>query len=166
MKKIGILAVIIGCMYITSTAQSVKIGYINSLELLSIMPDAKKADSLIMVLASQLDAQYKGYVNEAQTIYAKLQDTTLSEVKAEALKEDFLLAQKRIQEYEGTSQEKINQKKAELYQPILDKATQAVKDVAKENNYTYVLDSSTGAVIHAPDGDNIFNLVKKKLGIL
>lgn len=166
MKKIGILAVIIGCMYFTSNAQSVKIGYINSLELLSIMPDAKKADSLIMVLASQLDAQYKGYVNEAQTIYAKLQDTTLSEVKAEALKEDFLLAQKRIQEYEGTSQEKINQKKAELYQPILDKATQAVKDVAKENNYTYVLDSSTGAVIHAPDGDNIFNLVKKKLGIL
>jgi outer membrane protein len=165
MKKTVILAVIVMFACSSLFSQSIKIGYINSLELVSIMPESKKADSLIMLLASQLDAQYKGYVSEAQNLYAKLQDTTLSEVRVDAIKQDFLYAQKRIQEYEETSSEKINQKKADLYQPILDKATQAVKEVAKENGYTHVIDSSTGAIVYAPEGDNILNLVKKKLGI-
>ncbi|MFN0274612.1 MAG: OmpH family outer membrane protein [Chitinophagales bacterium] len=165
MKRFILAAAIVCCTSISVFTQSIKIGYINSLELVSKMPEAKVADSTIMVLASQLDAQYKGYITEAQLLYSKLQDSTLTEVALEALQQDFLRAQQRIQEYEETSQEKINQKKADMYQTILEKATTAVKEVAKENGYTHVFDSSTGAIVHAPDGDDILSLVLKKLGI-
>jgi outer membrane protein len=165
MKNLVIAAVMLCCTIFTAHAQSVKIGYINSLEVVSYMPEAKSADSTLMKLASQLDAQYKTYISEAQAIYAKMQDTSQSEIVLEALSEDLLRAQERIQDFESSSQEKINKKKAELYQPILDKATKAIQDVAKENGYSHVFDSSTGAIVYAPDGDNLINLVKKKLNI-
>jgi hypothetical protein len=39
----------------------------------------------------------------------------------------------------------------------------AIKAVAKKNNYTYVLD--VNSVIVGPPGDDIIGLVKKELGI-
>ena len=47
--------------------------------------------------------------------------------------------------------------------PIRDKAMGAVRDVAKENGYSYVLDYN--AVLVGPPGDDLIGLVKKKLGI-
>ncbi|MBC8046997.1 MAG: OmpH family outer membrane protein [Fimbriimonadaceae bacterium] len=165
MKKITLLIITI-CLSSLLFSQTVKIGYINSLELVSLMPETKAADDQLMVLAQQLDAQYKEYIIEYQKQATILQnDTTLSQIAYEAKVQDLQSLEKRIQDYEKSSQDKVNQKKTELYQPVLDKATQAVKDVAKENGYTHVLDSSTGAIVYAPDGDNILELVKKKLNI-
>ncbi len=52
-----------------------------------------------------------------------------------------------------------------MYSPILKKAEDAIKQVAKENNYSYVFDMGTGAVIYAQDSDDLMPLVKKKLGL-
>ena len=43
------------------------------------------------------------------------------------------------------------------------KALDAIKAVAKENGYAYVLDNN--AVLVGPPGDDILDLVKKKLGV-
>jgi len=50
-------------------------------------------------------------------------------------------------------------------QPIIDKAKKAIDDVAKDGNYTLILDSSVGVVLYSIDGDDILPAVKKKLGI-
>ncbi|MFN9882854.1 MAG: OmpH family outer membrane protein, partial [Bacteroidota bacterium] len=63
------------------------------------------------------------------------------------------------------AQEKLQTKKQEIYSPILKKAEDAVKAVAKENGYAYVFDTSIGAVIYAQDADDIMPLVKKKLNL-
>ena len=70
-----------------------------------------------------------------------------------------------IQDFQQTAQEKIAAKKEELYNPILKKAEVAIKDVAKENAYSYVFDTSVGAFLYAQDSDNMMDLVKKKLNI-
>ena len=54
----------------------------------------------------------------------------------------------------------------ELFQPIIDKAKNAIDEVAKENGYTYVIDSGSGALIYFSDtSDDLFDLVKAKLGL-
>jgi len=83
----------------------------------------------------------------------------IAEVKA---KEVYDL-EKRIGEFEVSSQQSLVSKKQELYAPIYKAAEDAVKAVAEENGYTYILDSAN--LLYAPDGQDIMGLVKTKMGI-
>ena len=49
--------------------------------------------------------------------------------------------------------------------PFIEKAKTAIKEVAKENKYTYVLNAIEDVVIYKDETDNVMPLVKKKLGI-
>ena len=71
----------------------------------------------------------------------------------------------RIQTYQQSAQQRLQDKEKELLQPIIDRAKQAISDVAKENGYTYVFDTSAGALLYQQDSDDILPLVKKKLGL-
>jgi outer membrane protein len=53
----------------------------------------------------------------------------------------------------------------ELTSPIIEKARKAVEDVATENSYTYVFNSTEGLLLYATPSDDITDLVKAKLGI-
>jgi len=73
--------------------------------------------------------------------------------------------QNRIESTQQSAQEKIQNKKQEVYAPILEKADKAIKAVAKEKNYDYIFDQSGGSLLYGKETDNILPLVKAKLGI-
>ena len=52
-------------------------------------------------------------------------------------------------------------------QPVLQKAEKAIKDVAKENGFTYIFDLARGPIIYFDEtmSIDILPLVKAKLGI-
>lgn len=165
-KFIVIICVLMSSAF-TMQAQS-KIGYINSLELLSYMPEIQKADSVLKTLADEMQLQYESYVKEYQT---KLADynanaATWSEVKVKDTEDDLIKLQDRIGEYQQTSQDRIQKRKQELYDPLVSKANDAIQAVGKEQKLTCVLDASSGALIYAgEDMINILPLVKTKLNI-
>ena len=74
-------------------------------------------------------------------------------------------AQKRIQDYRESAEQKVQAKQQELLKPIYDKARKAIEDVAKEKGYGYVIDSSGGILLVSPASDDILAAVKAKLGI-
>ena len=60
----------------------------------------------------------------------------------------------------------MQQKEAELFQPIMDKAQAAIEKVSKSNGFTYVFDISAGGVVYFSEKSiDILPLVKKELGI-
>jgi len=59
----------------------------------------------------------------------------------------------------------LQKKEQSLLQPIIDKAKNAINEVAKEGSFTYILDSSVGVVLYSVESDDILPLVKKKLGL-
>jgi outer membrane protein len=71
----------------------------------------------------------------------------------------------RIQNFQQQAQAALEQQEQELITPIIDKAKKAIEQVAKENGYTYVFDTSIGAVLYWEESDNILALVKKKLNL-
>jgi outer membrane protein len=85
----------------------------------------------------------------------------VKEIKQQEIKD----LENRIQQFQGTAQDKLQNKKEEVYSPILKKAEDAIKEVAKANNYAYVFDTSAGAVVYAQESDNLMELVKKKLAL-
>lgn len=52
----------------------------------------------------------------------------------------------------------------QLVQPLIDKAKKAIEEVAKENGFTYIIDTSSGALLYS-GGEDILPLVKKKLNL-
>lgn len=149
-----------------ANAQQSKIAYINSQELLESMPEAKAANDKLIAYAREFDSLYQDYVVEYQKLVNDIQgNPALSEVAREAKIQDAVMLEQRIQTYEQETQQKLDAKKAELFDPIIKNATEIVKTVAKENGYTHVIDNSLSVLIMAPDGDNILPLVKKKLNI-
>jgi outer membrane protein len=151
----------------TAFAQSPKFGYVNSQELLSVMPEMSKADNDLKAFAKQYQDQLEAMGKEFEkkgTDYQTTEKTMTDAVKT--VKQSELQAlQARIETFQQGAQEKIGKKKEELYKPILEKADKAIKDVAKEKGYDYIFDASGGSLLYAKDTDNILSLVKAKLGI-
>lgn len=168
MKKF-VLFLAIGLMFGATTlkAQATKFGYVNSQELLSMMPDVSKADTALKVYAKsfqdQLDAMSKEYDKKVQDFQAN--EKTMTDAVKEVKYKEIQQLQERMQSTNESAQEKVANKRQELYKPLLEKADKAIKEVAKEKGYDYVFDASAGTLLYAKETDNILPLVKAKLGI-
>jgi outer membrane protein len=169
MKKF--LALVMVCVALVSAASAQKkehkFGYINTLELLSLMPEIKPADEELSKYAGELDAlftkmlqEYQNKITDLEKTFASMSDDT-KQIKAQELQD----LEKRITNFEDGISDKLGKKKEKLYSPILDKADAAIREVAKENGFTYIFDASVGAIIYADESDDILPLVKAKLGL-
>ncbi|MBX7107282.1 MAG: OmpH family outer membrane protein [Chitinophagales bacterium] len=166
MKFLSYLAVVLLLLTAVSTqAQSLKFGHINSADLLAMMPEIKKADSVLQAYQKSLEdantsmlTDYQKKIQDFQSLPATTTDA-VKEIKQQEIKD----LENRIQQFQGGAQDKLQNKKEEVYSPILKKAEDAIKEVAKANNYAYVFDTSAGAVVYAQESDNLMELVKKKL---
>lgn len=152
----------------SATAQKgVKIGHINSNELLTAMPERaavqKDLEEYANQLKATLDVMRKEYETKVGEFQSK-QDVMTDIIKDTKIKEITDL-EKRIGEFQQTAEADLQKKEQSLLQPIIDKAKTAIDDVAKAEGYTYVLDSSVGVVLYSVDSDNILAKVKTKLGI-
>ena len=171
MKKIVLaLSVLLSFAAIPASAigeASLKLGYINSQELLSVMPEMTKADADLKTFGKQYQDQLEAMGKDFQKKGEDYQTNgkTMSDAVRTVKEKELQDLEARIREFQTTSQDKISKKREELYKPILDKADKAIKDVAKEKGYDYVFDASGGSLLYARDGDNILSVVKEKLGI-
>jgi outer membrane protein len=166
MKKITLLTALFGTFISASYAQN-KFGFINSRELLEVMPEVKKADSSLQIYAKsfqdQLESMSKEYESKVKDFQAN--EKTMNEAVKEVKVKEVQQLQERMETLQQSAQEKTSKKREEMYKPILEKADKAIKDVAKENKYDYIFDASGGAILFAKDSDNVLSLVKTKLGI-
>lgn len=164
-KSILILSIV--SISVVTKAQSAKFGHINSADLIQLMPETRQSDSTLRKFGESLDGQLKTMTAEYQSKLQKYQtgrDSMPDAIKSVKEKELEDLGN-RIQDFQQTAQESIQSKKEDLYGPILKKADQAIKDVAKEKGFSYIFDTSGGTVLYAQDSDDVMTLVKTKLGL-
>lgn len=144
-----------------------KFGHIDFAELYGIMPGQDsvklKYDAYKKTLQDQLNkmqAEYENKVNEYNRTIA-----IAPEPVANSMKEEIADMEDRIMRFQQDAQNSLADKEEQLTAPIIDAARKAVEDVAKENGYTYVFNSSGGLLLYAKESDDVMPLVKKKLGI-
>ncbi len=93
----------------------------------------------------------------------------LSGEMTSAIREDketeIMQLEERIKKFQKRAEKESQNKRQELMDPIIKSVENAVNEVAKEENYDYILDTSSGVVLFSKDSDDITLLVKKKLGI-
>ncbi len=168
MKKIILLLALFLGMSSATVAQQ-KIGHINSDELLALMPETTTAQGEIENYGKQLEkdlaemeTELTSKIEQFTTNEAMMTSTT-KELKTKEIRD----LQSRIQQFSQMAQQDLQTKQVELFQPILEKASKAIEDVAREKGFTYILDSSQtkAVVIFAENGEDIMPLVKAKLGL-
>ncbi|HTN18682.1 MAG TPA: OmpH family outer membrane protein [Chitinophagaceae bacterium] len=167
MKKIILLVACSVALFTTVNAQTLKIGHINSQELLTLMPEVKKADADLKTYAKSFEDQLETMSKEYQKKMGdyQAQEKTMTDAVKEVKQKEITDLGARIESTQKSAEEKVVAKKQELFKPILDKAEKAIKDVAKEKAIDYVFDVSTGSVLVTRDADNMMAAVKAKLGI-
>ncbi len=148
-------------------AQKFKYGYINADKILQEMPDIaeanKKLEAYIKPINEYILAKNKEYQKKMKEFNAdkdKLSDFLRKEKENELTK-----MQVDLKQFQLNAQKEINQKKAMLYQKAIDKLKKAINEVARENDYRFIIDNSEGVLLYFEAQDNVEPLVKKKLGI-
>ena len=163
MKKITFLALL--CMLTLSTTAQDKFGYIDSQELLILMPERKTAETEVQEFAKSLEAQLSSMTAEYQQSVQEYQtnETAYTDLVKQDKVAEITGLEQRIQAFQQNAQQSLQAKEQELLEPILGKARKAIEDVATEGGYTYIFDKSIGSILYAKDSENVINLVKKKL---
>ena len=166
-KTIKLACIIILFAAGTINAQTLKFGHINSTQLLSMMPETKLADSTLKKFGESLESQLKTMTNEYQSKVGdfRANEATMAEPIKEAKAKEINDLEQRIQDFQDSAQQSLQKKKEETYTPIIKKAEDAIKGIAKEKSYSYIFDTSVGVVLFAQDSDDIMPLVKGKLGL-
>ena len=163
MKKL-IIASVMAFGILTASAQT-KIGYINTEELMGSMPEAEVADKELQQFQDDLGKQGQDMMRDLtvkDSLFVK-DSMTLSASMKVIKRNELISLYQRVQNWQQQGQELYQQEAQKKISPIRDKAMAAIKTVAKDNGYTYVLDISS--VIIAPPGDDLLAKVKAKLGI-
>jgi len=166
-KTIKLVALIVLIAAGTIQAQTLKFGHINSTTLLSQMPETKAADSTLQKFGSSLEAQLKTMTNEYQSKVSdfRANEATMAEPIKEMKAKEINDLEQRIQDFQDSAQQSLQKKKEEIYTPIIKKAEDAIKGIAKEKGYSYIFDTSVGVVLFAQESDDIMPQVKAKLGL-
>lgn len=166
LKFFLILAVVVSVQQV-SAQKAPKLGHINFAQLYEMMPGQDSIKKAFADYQSQLQTQFQAMQSEYETKLTDYQNNqaTMSNIIKQTKEKEILDLQKRIQDFQQTAQEDLQAKEAELTAPIIDKARNAVKDVAKENGYTIVFNSTEGLLLYTEPADDIMGLVKKKLGL-
>ena len=166
MKKTLLTICLVVAALFAAEAQN-KLGYINSNELLSIMPQSMEMQTELQSYAKGLESSLAAMQAEGEKKLADYQqnEATMSELVKQDKIRELESIQQRILEFQQSAQESLAAKEQELITPILDKARKAIEDVAKEENFTYIFDASTGNILYAKENENILPLVKAKLGL-
>lgn len=165
MKKLLLGAVM--ALGIMSASAQTKIGYINTDELMAIMPESAKVSADLNEYQTTLQQQGMALAKEADTKRDQFfkDSATFSNSKKEIVKDELVKLYSRLQNYEQEAQEKAQKYAQEKIAPVRLKAMDAIKAVAKEKGYTYVIDDASAVLLVMPPGDDLLPMVKTKLGI-
>jgi len=170
MKRTIVILMIVALagMGLSVQAQNLKFGHINSQELLKAMPENDSAQAQLQRFAQQLQDQ----MDELQVEFnKKLQDyqsqqDQLTDLIRKTKEQELANLQKNIQDFQTAAQQEMQKKQQELLQPIIDKANNAIKEVARENGFIYIFDTAGGLILYYSEKSvDILPMVKKKLGI-
>lgn len=151
-----------------SAQQPSKLGHIDMNVLIETMPETAKAKTTLEANAKEIESEMTNLNEQYRKAMAEFNEkmNTYSDVIRQTKEQEIRDLIQRVQTFQEMSQTNFDKTRNDLFQPIIDKANNAIKEVGKENGYTYIFNTSTQVMPYFTNGDDVLPLVKKKMGIL
>jgi outer membrane protein len=172
LKKITIALMF--CLPMTIMAQSLKFGYFNSVDVLPLMAEYKKAQTDMDAWQKQMSDEFQTMQTEYQRKAEELQklqaDTAnpLPQNIADRRMQDLRDIEQRAVTFQQEAQQTMQNKYQELMLPVQQKLDEAIKAVGAEGGYSFIFDLNTTPIPYVNDtaSTDVTAQVKAKLGIL
>ncbi|MDJ1483156.1 OmpH family outer membrane protein [Cytophagaceae bacterium YF14B1] len=148
---------------IITQAQNLKIGYVDSQSVLEKLDEVKAANAQLREFAAIKDKELK---KDADDFQAKVKDAEdkfqgMTPQMQAATQKELQALQEKIQIKQQSAQSEISNKEKQLFEPIQKRIQDAIKQIATDGSYTYVLDKQV--LFHSPATDDLSDEVVKKL---
>ncbi len=169
MKKVfGIL--LFAALFLTAQdgfAQSFKTGHINRDDIIMAMPDYDTAMKSYNAFGQELTNALELMQVELNNKYDQFtkEEKNLTDLVKANRAQEITDMQTRLSNFQQQAQVQLQEKQAELLNPIIEKANNAINAVAKEGGYIYIYDVRTLVYVDTVKSTDIGPLVKTKLGI-
>ena len=152
----------------TSQAQKAsKIGHIDLGKVLEQMPGQDTVKVVMEKYVQTLQGELQTMQSELELKGADYQKNlaTMSSIIKTTKEKEITDLQGRIEAFQQSAQQDLQSKQTALITPFVTKARQAIKDVAKEGGFAYILNAVEDILLYSDGGEDVTPLVKKKLGI-
>lgn len=167
LKKLLIVCIALAPLAVV--AQEVKLAYINTQEVFSVMPELSGIETQLSNKQEEINKNGQALIDEFNK---KVEEFEKSPTTSDALQQDqqrqLAQIQERYQIYVQNSQQEMNQLQQKLLEPINQKISDAIEAISTESNYTFVFDVATmqSPIVYVnPNATNITQQVKTKLGL-
>lgn len=145
MKKLFLLLVAAVCVSTAASAQTVKLGRVNSAQIIELMPEADTVKMKIEARQKELMDQLTQMQNELQrkaTAYE--QDApNLTGIIAEQRRKDVIDLQTKLENFSREAQNDLQQYQNLVSAPLFKKVQDAIDKVSKLNLISFVIDESS-----------------------
>lgn len=150
-----------------SVSAQVKLGHIETQKLIQAMPEWTAAQKTFEEEQKKVNTELNSLKEQFQTKLAEYSEkmNTYSEAMRATTEEELQGLQQRIQRFQETAMAQLEKTQNDLMQPVMEKALNAIKEVGKENGFTYIFDMNAGILYAAENSLDVLPLVKKKLGL-
>ncbi|HHM21916.1 MAG TPA: OmpH family outer membrane protein [Bacteroidetes bacterium] len=157
-----------------ATEKPQKIGYLNSMLILSNMPGVKESDEALKVYQDSLVAigeqKAAALQKDVEAFMTEYNAGNVPPIKAREKQAEFQQREQELLQYEQVILSLVNERREKLLQPYIEKLQKAIDEVGKEGGYTILFETgpaNTGfsALLYAPESDDISEKVKAKLGM-
>ena len=167
MNKIKFFMVAAVLFISAGSAMAQKTGYISVDQVVSLMPETARLDSLLRKYqADSINPQFQYIVqeyNRKDSMVNGKDSTKFSAAVKNQMRQELEQYAYQIQNWQTIAQQALQGKQQELLEPIYRKVDNAIQTVAKESGYAYVLNRE--ALLVMPPVDDLLPLVAKKLNI-
>jgi outer membrane protein len=166
-KLFAIVTFFMSCSILSFAQNPVKIGYIDFNTLLAAMPGVDSVKIKLQAYQKTLTDQMDKMKAEFESKYGdyQAQASSMSDLIKQTKEKELSDLQGRIDAFQQKASQDLQAKQQELVAPFIEKAKTAIKEVAKENKFTYVLNAIEDVVVYKDETNDVMALVKKKLGI-
>lgn len=147
-----------------------KIGFADVDYILSQMPDLKQIETELKSLENQLQKQLQAKAQEFQNKLADYRNNinNMPDAVRANTERELTQLQENLEKLQQEAQINIQNKHAQLMEPVYTKVGKAIEDVAKEHGFTYVLNqriSGLDVILYSEESYDVSDLVLKKMGI-
>lgn len=150
-----------------SQAQTnLKIGHVNIQEIVQGHPAADSIKLILEVETKEMETLYNEMIIEHDAKLGVFEKEKLgySQFVRNSKEKELMEMAQKIQAYNQTAQQQLQRRNMELVKPIYDQINSLIEQISKQNNFTYILEMSNGAIAFAaPTSENITPLIVEKL---
>ena len=168
MKNNWFIILIGSVLFSTLVFADVKIGYIDSNEIMTKFEEVRQVQVSLEKEQRKLQAEMENLIQQLDSLKQEYerQRLLMSDSRRQEKEQELVRSEQKIQKFQMDKfgpEGEIYRKQNQLLKPVLAKVDEAIQAVGKRQQYDYIMDAVGGAIVYALDSNNLTEDVIEEL---